>query len=121
MPCQAMNEEFRQELEGTRVSKGIICHILGIIMAQQYIVKKGIELFGKKGEAAVTKELTQMHDMKVYYPMDPKELTREQRKEALSSLIFLMQKRDDSVKSRACVNRSKQREEISKEATTCQL
>ena len=116
LPCDATDKEFREVLEDTRLTEGIIFHIVGVIMAQQYSVKKGIELFGEKGEKAVTKELTHMHDMKVYHPMDPKELTREQRKEALLSLIFLTQKRDGSVKSRACVNGSKQRGKISKEA-----
>ena len=32
-------------------------HIVGLIMAHQYSLKKGLELFGKKAEDATLKEL----------------------------------------------------------------
>ena len=38
-------------------------HIIGVILAQQYSVKKGTKLFGDEGRKAVSKELQQMHDM----------------------------------------------------------
>ena len=84
-------------------------------MAQQYSIQKGIKLFGDEGHKSVNKELQQLHDMQTYEPVHAHELTREQRKEALSSLMFMMQKRCGRVKSRACVNGSKQREWIRKE------
>ena len=33
-------------------------HILGVILVQQYGLKKGVELFGEKADTAVVKELT---------------------------------------------------------------
>jgi hypothetical protein len=77
LPCNVTDKEFRQVLKDTRLTKGIIFHIVGVIMAQQYSasVKKGIELFGMKGEAVVTKSSHRCTKMKVYHPMDPKELT----------------------------------------------
>ena len=33
-------------------------HILGFILVQQYGLKKGMELFSEKADAAVVKELT---------------------------------------------------------------
>ena len=39
----------------------IDAHILGFILVQQYVLKKGIELFGEKADAAVVKELTHKH------------------------------------------------------------
>jgi hypothetical protein len=53
--------------------------------------------------------------MHTYEPVHAHELTHEQRLEALSSLMFMTQKRCGKVKSRACVNGSKHREWIKKE------
>jgi hypothetical protein len=76
----------------------------------QYSLKAGLKKFGKKGEAAVTKELGQFHDLSVFVPVDGKKLSREERKAALASLIFLKEKRDGTVKARACADGRKQRE-----------
>jgi hypothetical protein len=54
--------------------------------------------------------------METYHPVHAHELTRQQRIDALSSLIFLTQKRDGRVKGRTCINGSKQRRWISKDA-----
>jgi hypothetical protein len=100
------------------VGEGVVIHVVGVIMAQQYTIRKGLKLFGDGGRQAVTKELTQLHNMATYTPMHKHELTREQRVQALSSLMFLTQKRDGRIKGRACANGSKQREYISKESAT---
>eukprot|EP00804_Cyclotella_cryptica_P010749 CCRYP_005527-RA/>CCRYP_005527-RA protein AED:0.26 eAED:0.17 QI:0/0/0/1/1/1/3/0/840 len=73
-------------------------------------------LFGEDGRKAVTAELTQMHDMATYKPVHAHELTREQRVQDLSSLMFLTQKRDGRIKERTCANGSKQRGYIEKES-----
>ena len=51
-------------------------HLLGVILVQQYNLKKGLELFGDRAEAATTKELQQIHDFGTYVPQDAKELSR---------------------------------------------
>ena len=66
-------------------------HILGVILIHQYNLKKGLELFGDKAELTTVKELKQIHDMGTYVPMNPKELTREQKAKALSSLMFIVE------------------------------
>ena len=87
-----------------------ICeHIVGLIMAQQYTLKKGLELFGEKAEEAAIKELQQIHDMDTYTPMDPKTLSFEEKKKALSALFFLTEKRNGDIKARKCAVGSKQR------------
>jgi hypothetical protein len=93
----------------------VVMHMLGVIFAHQYSVKEGIKHFGDRGRESVTKELQQLHDMVTYFPVHAHELTREQRKEALSSLMFLTEKRCGRVKTRACANGSKQRQWIRKE------
>ena len=47
-------------------------HLLGVILVQQYNLKKGLELFGDRAEAATTKELQKIHDFDTYVPQDAK-------------------------------------------------
>jgi hypothetical protein len=96
----------------TNLEDHVVMHMLGAIMEQQYSIQMGIKLFGDEGRKSVSKELQQLH---TYEPVHAHELTREQRLEALSSLMFMTQKRCRKVKSRACVNGSKQRQWIKKE------
>ena len=48
----------------------------------------------------MAKELTQMHDMNVFCPIEVESLTYDKKKKALLSLMFLKEKRDSSVKAR---------------------
>ena len=75
-------------------------------------VKAGLKKFGEAGEKAVTKELGQFHDMSLFEPIDATKLTKEERKQALASLLFLKQKqkRDGKIKAQACADGRKQRE-----------
>ena len=88
--------------------------VLGIIMSQMSL-KEGLRLFGERAEAGATKEMKQLHDMKTFFPRDPKSLTREERIKALSSLIFLKEKSNGDIKGRTCINGAPQREYIKKE------
>eukprot|EP00804_Cyclotella_cryptica_P017574 CCRYP_006738-RC/>CCRYP_006738-RC protein AED:0.40 eAED:0.33 QI:0/-1/0/1/-1/1/1/0/582 len=62
--------------------------------------------------------MQQLHDMKTFFPRDPKTLTRDERRKALSSLIFLKEKDTGEVKGRTCINGAPQREYIRKEDAT---
>jgi hypothetical protein len=53
--------------------------------------------------------------MSVFAPMDPTKLTKAERTAALASLIFLKQKKDGTVKARACADGRKQRETTAEE------
>ena len=57
-------------------------HFLGVILVQQYGLKKGIELFGEKAYAAVVKELTQIHELDTYEPIMASYLSWEEKKMA---------------------------------------
>jgi hypothetical protein len=84
-----------------------------------YSMNAGIKKFETKGEAGVTKELTQMHDMSVFRPIEVESLTYGERKKALSLVMFLKEKRDSSIKARMCTNGRKQRDGTwSKQDTT---
>jgi hypothetical protein len=73
-------------------------YALGIALVH-YSMGAGIKKFKERGEAEVTKELTQMHDMDVFPPVARESLTKEERTKALSSLMFLKEKRDQSMKA----------------------
>jgi hypothetical protein len=87
---------------------------LGVIMTQMSL-KQGLKVFGERGEASAFKEMKQLHDMDTFFPRDPRTLTREERVRALSSLIFLKEKRNGDVKSRKCINGAPQRAYIRNE------
>jgi hypothetical protein len=85
------------------------CHLLGVIMAQKFNLRNGLKKLGKEGKVAVKKELTQLHTMATYVPMDSSKMTKAQKQAALNSLIFLTEKRDGRIKSCACSDGSKER------------
>ena len=90
-------------------------HMTGAIMMQQHFFQRGLRLFGKKGEAAVEKELNQMHDMQAYTPIDASTLSEAEKKDAINQLMFITEKRCGKIKARSCADGRKQREYIKKE------
>ena len=84
-------------------------------MMTQYSLKAGMRKFGAKAKKGLRKELEQLHIMDTWEPQDPTKLTREERMRALSSLMFLKEKRDQSMKGRLCINGAPQRAYIPKE------
>jgi hypothetical protein len=84
----------------------------------QYSLKKGLRKFKKVGEAAVSKELSQLHMRDTLAPQDNKNLTAKQKREALESMMFLKEKRDGTIKGRACADRRKQRDTAVPRAAT---
>ncbi len=82
---------------------------LGVALVH-YSVNAGIKKFKAKVEAEVTKELTQMHDMNVFCPIEVESLTYDEKKKALSSLMFLKEKRDSLIKARMCADGRKQKD-----------
>jgi hypothetical protein len=104
----------RKERDYSHLHANIVHHAM-----MQYSLKKGFKKFPKKAEAAVTKELLQLHMKDTFTPMNGEKLTDVQRKAALESLMFLKEKRDGSIKGRACAGGRKQREgSIKSDATS---
>jgi hypothetical protein len=64
----------------------------------QYNLKPGLHKFGSKEEKAAMKELTSLHVMDTWKLMDVAKLSWEQRMCALSSLLFLKEKRTGDIK-----------------------
>ena len=82
---------------------------------KQYSLKAGLHKFAERGDAAVKKELKQFHTMSCFSPRNANTLTRDERRNALTSLMFLTEKRSGEVKARACANGSVQRTHIAKD------
>ena len=81
----------------------------------QYNLKAGLKHFGEIGISATKGELTQLHVMDTWVPEDPTMLSISEKVKALSSLMFLKEKRSGKVKGIACVNGAPQRAYIIEE------
>ena len=64
----------------------------------QYNLKPGLRKFGARGATAAIDELTQLHIMDTWTAMAPSKISREERIKALSSLLFLKEKRTGKIK-----------------------
>ena len=89
--------------------------IWGYLMTQ-YGLKAGLRKFGERAGKAAAKELKTLHVMNTWKPKHYHELLKEQRSKALSSLIFIKEKWDGTMKGRACVDGSPQQKTIPKES-----
>ena len=84
----------------------------------QMSMKQGLRIFGEEGYATIRKEMQQLHDRKVMQPINRKDLTPAQKREALGYLMFLKKKRSGTVKGHGCADGRKQRAYITKEEST---
>ena len=71
-------------------------------------VRVGINKHGTKAMLSLFEEFQQLFDKEVFEPMDPENLSIEQKRRILRTLIFMKEKRDGRLKSRLCVDGSKQ-------------
>jgi hypothetical protein len=65
----------------------------------QYSLDAGLCHFGDRAEMAVTKELCQFNMYDVFEPITADSLSSEEKKKALSLLIFLKEKQNGTVKA----------------------
>ena len=85
--------------------------ILGVIFAQQqqYSLEAGLKKFGDKAKKAVIKELTRLHDMVTFIPMDASTMTKDERAaDLVASVLFITEKHNGDIKARQCVDGRKQ-------------
>jgi hypothetical protein len=61
---------------------------------ETFSLKKGFKQFGQKGYDAALGEIKQLHDRVVFKPIIVKDLSQQEKKRAMESLIFLVEKRD---------------------------
>ena len=84
------------------------------VMFTQMSAKQGIKLFGEKAIAAMYKELKQLDEgampgKPVVQPIDVKQLSDKDKKNALYAVNLIKQKRCGKIKGRTCADGSKQR------------
>ena len=87
-------------------------------LTEQMSAKKGLKTFGQRGADAILAEMHQLHYRNVLSPKYPKELTREERRNALRYLMFLKEKRCGKIKARGCADGRRQRLWKTKEETS---
>ena len=81
--------------------------------------KKKLREFGLRGEEAVSIKLMQIHMQDTFAPKHFVDLSSEQMRKALESLIFLEEKKMVKIKGCMCADGSKQRPNFEKgEATS---
>ena len=78
--------------------------VLGQIFSQTHNLKKGVKKFGDKVLNTTLAEGKQLNARTCFRPIDVKNLTSQEQKWAMESLIFLTEKRDGKIKGRACAN-----------------
>ena len=90
-------------------------NIKGYSYAQQYILNKGLKMFGNRGKKALMTELDQLCRRNCFTPVSIKDMSMEERQRAQVALMFLTEKRDKSVKGRMVYNGKPTREWLSRE------
>ena len=83
--------------------------------SQQYILQKGLKVFGKRGEKGAHKELEQLHKRTCFSPVSVKEMSPAEKEKAMNALMFLTKKRDTTVKGRLVYDGKPTRDWLSRE------
>ena len=87
---------------------------------QQYMLQKGLKVFGQRGYDAAEAEIHQLHDRVCFKPVSVATMTAEEKRKAMEALMFLTEKRPDlegntKVKGRMVYNGKPTREWLSRE------
>ena len=77
--------------------------------------ERGLKKIGERGWKGGMKEVTQLHEREVFAPRLVSELTDEEKRKAQGVLLLLTEKRDGSIKGRACYNGAPTRAWLEKE------
>ena len=80
-----------------------------MVLVNQYNLKNGQQLSGDRADDAIMKELDQVDELETFAPEMAKDLSAEDKRKALESLVLISEKRTGEIKGRIVVNGSKQR------------
>ena len=103
-PKAFMNLQCGEEQEYDDIHAVILARCL-----TQYGLKKAINKFGDDAVNALVKEVSQLHNRDVLRPVHWSDLSKDEQKEAIESIIRIKEKRDRSLKGRACADGMPQR------------
>ena len=81
-----------------------ITYFINHVVLTQYGMRKGLQVFGDRGLAAIKKEMQQFHDLGVTTPINVKTMMQQQKSQALSYLIFLKEMSDGNIKDQGCAD-----------------
>ena len=81
---------------------------LGMQHVITYSLKKGINKFGQRGRDSVDKEMKQLINQACLEPIHKSSLNPTELKRAMESLLFIVEKKDGTVKAWHCTNGSSQ-------------
>jgi hypothetical protein len=98
LPMEATTDDATHKIDPKLCTTSQEEMMVWAYMMTQYNLKPGLRKFGTRGVTAAVKELTQLHIMDTLMPLEASKLSREQRMHALSSLLFLKEKRTGDVK-----------------------
>ena len=87
----------------------------GASFVQQYLINKGLKVFGQAGHDASKKSINQLHRWNCFSPISIAEMTAAEQKKAQQALMFLAEKRDGIIKGRMVYNGKPTREWLSRE------
>lgn len=87
---QAENKEYTTD--NSRDLAKIVCHA-NYRLIQTYSLKADIKMFGKSGRKAVLDQMEQIHDRVLFCPIYVDKMSEIERKQAIQSLMFVVQKR----------------------------
>jgi hypothetical protein len=83
-------------------------HVKELIFTQ-YNIKQGMKEYPEEGKASIMKELNNLVKRDVFGEVEYESLSPQQRKWALPILLFMVMKRNGTLKSRACADGRQQR------------
>ena len=92
-------------------------HVIHHVMTQVSL-KQGLKKWPKESDAVVNKEMSQMHEKSVFEPTHGDNVTDQEKRGALNSIMFIKEKRCGLIKARACVDRRPQRKIYDKQDAT---
>jgi hypothetical protein len=95
------------------------CILVAHCVMKQCSMKAGMKNFKEGGKKAAFKELCQLHFQDTFEPIHPKDLTPEERQEALESHAFCKEKQDQTVQGRVVAGGNKQRGKIDRLDASC--
>ena len=105
---------FKETVEYDNAMVGAVFKAMDHYARQQYGLERGIKEWGDRGKDAAFEEVKQLHMRTTFKPINMDDMTSEERRKAIGSLIFLKEKTDGTIKGRACADGRKQREDAEK-------
>ena len=87
----------------------IEARIMGVVLIDHFVMKKGVDIFSGRAETEVMKDMQKIRDMNTCKPMDTSTLTYQNRTDALDSILFITDNINGDIKSRTFAVGSKQR------------